>query len=82
MGKMSDYRIETLETEEDWRRDRSAKYVEGDWYDDPNEVVGFVRWYYAETPKALVIEICDMFDRPWEWNVTWSKYQEEKANGK
>lgn len=69
----------SLETEQDWRQDKTATYTEGDWYDDPDEVVAFIRWYYDGTPKALVSEVCDMFERPWEWNAAWSGYQKETS---
>ncbi len=54
----------------------NADYDAPHWYDDPDELVAFVRWYLdgsAETWRAAV----DIFDRPWLLNDEYATWKEE-----
>ncbi len=54
----------------------SDKYVEGSWYDDPDEVAKFARWFF-EGATARAGEVIDVFEKPWKWD---EEYQGMEAD--
>ena len=48
------------------------------WFDDPDEVVAFARWYYDGTSIARVSELIAFFEKPWKWEPEHRAYTAEK----
>jgi hypothetical protein len=49
------------------------------WYDDPDEVVDFARWYWvgAHSVRGVVGEILDYFEKPWKFKEEYAGYKAE-----
>lgn len=47
------------------------------WYDDPDEVVGFARWYFDVSYIRVRNDLLDYFEKPWKWNDEYEGYKED-----
>ena len=56
------------------------------WYDDRDELVGFINWYWEGMFGSLGVagEIVDCVEKPWHWDQEHGWYleylEEQKAN--
>ncbi len=52
------------------------------WYNDPDEVVAFARWYW-EGPdygvRSSKNEIFDYFEKPWKYDSEYWEWKKETA---
>ncbi len=54
--------------------------LESNWYDDPEEVVAFARWYWAPPylySSGVVGEILDYFEEPWHFTDDYWIWKED-----
>ena len=49
------------------------------WFEDPDEVVAFARWYY-EGSRTHWREVVDLFEKPWKWEPEYRGYVAEREN--
>lgn len=47
------------------------------WYDDPDEVVAFARWYWegAHGIRGEFANLLDYFEKPWKWTPEYAGYK-------
>jgi hypothetical protein len=52
------------------------------WSDDRDEVVSFVRWFWAGTFNYIGTtgEVIDCFEKPWHWDEEYAAYKEDKKD--
>jgi hypothetical protein len=47
------------------------------WWDDPDEVLAFARWYFdGYSSPRIKGEIFDVFEKPWHWDEDYQTYKE------
>ena len=51
------------------------------WYDDRDELVGFIHWYWDGMFNAIGTtgEIIDCVEKPWHYDKEYLWYKEDKA---
>lgn len=52
--------------------------IETRWFDDPDEVVAFARWFWDGKTTGVVREVLAMFETPWKWEASYNVYLEDK----
>lgn len=50
--------------------------VEIDWFEDPEEVVSFARWFF-DGATARAGEVIDVFEKPWKWDEEYRGWKAE-----
>ena len=52
------------------------------WYDDRDELVSFVRWFWegAYGVRGTAGEIIDCFEKPWHWDEEYKGFVDDRTN--
>ncbi len=53
--------------------------IKSNWYDDPDEVVAFARWYWEGTDwmRGTLGEVFDYFEEPWHFTDDYWIWKED-----
>ena len=52
----------------------------GNWWDDPDEVLAFAKWYF-DVSHVATTHILHYFEKPWKWDEKHDGYEEDKRIG-
>ena len=53
--------------------------TETHWYDDPDELLTFVRWFFeGHTSPRIKSEIFEVLEKPWKWDGEYWAWQEDR----
>ena len=57
-------------------------YVETHWYDDRDELVSFIHWFWAGMFSSIGTtgEIVDCVEKPWHFDKEYAWYVEDKKD--